>query len=179
MATPIILINHKNSTHQCWCEGERLNCLCVHRLCRCYLFPPLIAQHKSRFEVLDQPVFNGTHLLTKQILLHIQHLCQKLNQRGHTLARVTFDKEPMNPGEGIVSLAMQEVNGGAKDIHLMPHGCNLVADPWEEVTYGSELLSTVPDVPDLIVKVPEMHVCVYVCVCERERERGKKACSVQ
>ena len=48
---------------------------------------------------------------------------------------------------------MQQVNGGAENVHLATHSRHLVAYTWHDAANGSQLLRAVLDVPDLIVKV--------------------------
>ena len=49
---------------------------------------------------------------------------------------------------------MEQVDCGPKHLHLSSHSCDLVPVPWEESPDGSQLISAVMDIPDLIVKVP-------------------------
>jgi hypothetical protein len=50
---------------------------------------------------------------------------------------------------------VKEVNGGSKNLHLRPNSRHPIPVSWQEQAYGTQLLSAVFDVPDLIVKVSE------------------------
>lgn len=73
----------------------------------------------------------------------------------HAFPGVTVVEQPVHPSEGVVCLSMQQVYRGTQDLHLGTHGRDPVPVPGEEYAYGTELLSAVFDVPDLVVKVPE------------------------
>ena len=75
-------------------------------------------------------------------------------QLTDSLARVAVQKEPVYSGERVVCLAMEQMYGRSQNLHLRSHCCDPIPVPGKEVAYGTELLGTMLDVPNLIVKVP-------------------------
>ena len=73
---------------------------------------------------------------------------------------------------------MEQVHCGPKHLHLSSHRCDLVPVPWEEPSNGSQLISAVVDIPDLIVKVPaEDGACTRWCMGHAHREAVYVMCS--
>lgn len=71
----------------------------------------------------------------------------------HAFSGVTVQEQSVHPREGIICLAVQQVDCGAQDLHLWSDRSDAVTVAWQQMAYGAQLLGAVLDVPDLVVKV--------------------------
>ena len=51
---------------------------------------------------------------------------------------------------------MKQVDSSSQHLHLFPNSSYLVSTSWQQLSDTPKLFCAVLDVPDLIVKVPEM-----------------------
>ena len=89
--------------------------------------------------------------------LKVSITCDKTTHHlTHALLGVTVHKQSVYPGQGVVSLAVKEVDSRSKHLHLFPDRCDLVPGLRQQLPDRPQLLSAVLDVPHFIVKMPRV-----------------------